>query len=184
MTGRARRIIVMLLPVLGGLLLFSSWVVQQTLLGEANASLQRIEVAEGSYATYQSNNALFNAMREIAQRDEPLPPAVMDSVLRFQAKNYELGLHPMEAVLKNEEVHASLPPAANPDDLATPPDAIIETTQARLGQIQLALRGEKRSIEDDKRERTGLFIALYAVGSIIVLAGTAVSAADPRVIEG
>lgn len=44
-------------------------------------------------------NARFNAMREIAQRDEPLPPAVMVSVLRFQAKNYELGLHPMESGL-------------------------------------------------------------------------------------
>lgn len=177
MARRAPRVVIVLLPVLGGLLLFSSWVVQQTLLNEANASLQRIELAEATYATYESNNALFNAMRELGQADKPLSPAVVDKVFRFQARNYELGLHPMEAAV-DEEVRTSLPPAPDANDLAVPPEIIIGTTQTRLEKIQLSLKAEKRSIERAKDNRTDLFIGLYALGTIVVLVGTAMSAAS------
>ena len=57
-------IIIKIIPLFGSVILFLAWVFQQTLLGNANSELQRIYSAQSVFQTYQSNNALFNAILE------------------------------------------------------------------------------------------------------------------------
>ncbi len=57
-------------PVLGALVLFASWVLQQSLLQRTTTQLQQLSHAEGVYQTYQSHNAVFNAIYELAKEDE------------------------------------------------------------------------------------------------------------------
>ena len=76
--------IIKLIPVLSALILFLSWVFQQTMLEEANSKLQRIYNAISVHQTYQSNNALFNALTETNKND----PEAVEKIRKFQLYNY------------------------------------------------------------------------------------------------
>ena len=102
------RIVVALIPVIGAVILFASWVVQQTLLEGANSRLQQIYVAENSFQTYQSNNALFNAISKLSGGGGD----VQNYIRTVQIYNYQLGLRGMEALLSAPE-RAGIPGAVN-----------------------------------------------------------------------
>ena len=51
-----------LLPVVGAVILFFSWVFQQSVVEGANQRLNDIASAEDMYRIYQSHNAVFNAV--------------------------------------------------------------------------------------------------------------------------
>jgi hypothetical protein len=97
MKQKTKKTLTSSVTVLGSLILFLSWVFQQTLLEEANSTLQQIHTAETVYQTYQANNAMFNAILQTTD-DE----ASIDQIRRFQVYNYELGLREMELLLDNE----------------------------------------------------------------------------------
>jgi hypothetical protein len=88
-----------LISVSGAVLLFASWAFQQTLLDQVNGEMQAISNAQSVYQTYQSNNALFNAVGETLGGDA----RAQQRVRQFQIYSYELGLRPMESLLDPEQ---------------------------------------------------------------------------------
>src|SRR4029453_1071218 len=93
-----------MLPILGSLVLFLSWVFSQSLLGDANSALQKIFTAQSVFQTYQSNNALFNGLIATVRGEDD----AIDRIRRTQVYNYELGLRDLEHLLDEAE-KAELP---------------------------------------------------------------------------
>ncbi len=162
-----RRILIRVTPVLGSIILFLSWAFQQTLLEDANSTLQRIYNAESVYQTYQSNNAIFNAIIVIADSDT----ASIDKIRRSQIYNYELGLKDMVQLL-DDEAKADIPGSPSPFSGTPDVDVMMATTQERLEKIQGELADQKDEIINRKSTFNKIFLLLYAFGSAIVLVGS------------
>jgi hypothetical protein len=167
-----RRVLISSIAVLGSLILFLSWVFQQTLLEDANSTLQDINAAESVYQTYQSNNALFNAILETTSTSEH----VDETVRRYQIYDYELGLRDMEALL-SKEARKDIPNASPSDayDYSRDYDSLQAVTQERLGKIQEALLKKENEIVQRKQALNRTCLLIYAVGSLTVLVGSALS---------
>ena len=161
------QIVVALIPVMGAIVLFASWVVQQTLLERANSRLQQIYAAENSFQTYQSNNALFNAVAKLSGDGHD----AQDYIRTVQIYNYELGLRPMEALLTVSD-RQGIPGAVNAYSGTPSLDEKMAIVQERLTKIQEAVGRQKERIAAAKASLNRLFFALYAFGSIVVLAGS------------
>src|SRR5262245_46543107 len=84
-----------ILPVLGTVGLLGLWLYQQTGMDARASELRRMSAAWAVYQTYQSNNALFNAINEIVKQN----PEDANRVRAMQVYNYELGLYSIEAAL-------------------------------------------------------------------------------------
>jgi peptidoglycan hydrolase CwlO-like protein len=165
------KLIVNVIPVLGSLILFLSWVFQQTLLEDANSTLQKIYNARTVYQTYQSNNAMFNAIIETVENDRE---SVEEKIRKFQIYNYELGLRDMEALL-NDEARADIPEAPHAYSTTQSADVMLNTTQDRLTKIQVRLAAKENEIVSRKSTLNKMFLGLYAVGSTAVLVGSVLS---------
>src|SRR4051794_11640177 len=83
------------LPVLGTVGLLGLWAFQQTGIEERASELRKLATARAVYQTYQSNNALFNAIIESVGKNKK----VADQIRTFQIYNYELGLQGIEESL-------------------------------------------------------------------------------------
>lgn len=165
------RIVIALIPVTGAIILFASWVLQQTRLEHANSTLLRIFSAENTFQTYQSNNALFNAITRLCDNDNSL----QEYVRTVQLYNYELGLRDLEALLPGSE-RAGIPDAVNAYGGEPTPEQKMSIVQERLEKIQAAIASEKKRIEEGKAYLNRLFFGLYALGSVMVLAGSVLNA--------
>ena len=157
-------------PVLGSLVLFMSWVFQQTLLESANGSLREIHDAQTVYKNYQANNAIFNAIMQTADKGE----GAREQIRRFQIYNYELGLRDMELLL-DEPAKAGLPQAPYAYDTTRDADSMLNVTQDRLGKIQERLAEKENEIIGRKSTFNRVFLGLYAAGSATVLLGSVLS---------
>jgi hypothetical protein len=147
---------------LGAITLFGAWVFQQTLVNKADAALQTIDSAEAKFETYQSNNALFNALCAVE-------PSATSEIRRFQTINYAFALGHLEEALSPEE-QAQLPAAARPFDGDWNANKAISQTQARIDAIQPMLKRKKDDITARSLWVNETFLALYAVGSLFILA--------------
>lgn len=165
------QIIIPLIPVVGAVVLFASWVVQQTLLEDANSRLQEIYAAESSFQTYQSNNAVFNAITKLSGDQSD----THDYIRTVQVYNYELGLRPMEALLDPWE-RGAIPGAVNAYSGVPPIDDKLTIVQERLTKIQGAIAAQKERIAARKTSLNRLFFTLYALGSIAILLGSVFNA--------
>lgn len=157
-------------PVLGSLVLFMSWVFQQTLLEDANSTLRRIHDAETVYENYQANNAIFNAIIQTADNGEES----IEQIRRFQIYNYELGLRDMELLL-DETAKTNIPEAPYAYDVTQGADGMLNVTQDRLGKIQERLAEKENEIIGRKSTFNKVFLGLYAAGSATVLLGSVLS---------
>jgi hypothetical protein len=157
--------ILKIVPVFGSVILFLAWALQQTMLEQANGTLERIYHAENVYQTYQSNNALFNAI--IAGADKK---SGAEYIRKVQIYNYELGLREMESVLDNDE-RKNIPSALNPFSGTPDAETMTRITQNRLEKIQGKLMDKKNKIIDRKAGLNMMFLTLYAAGSVIILGG-------------
>jgi len=169
-TGRTdmlTKAIFALIPVIGAVILFAAWVVQQTLLERANSSLQQIYAAENTFQTYQSNNALFNAIARLPDAGA----GTQDYIRTVQIYNYELGLRDMEALLGDSE-RQGIPGSVNAYSGMPPLDQKMEIVQERLTKIQGAVANQKERIAVRKASLNRKFFVLYALGSIVVLVGS------------
>jgi hypothetical protein len=164
-------ILIKIFPIVGSLILFLSWVFQQSLLGDANSALQRIYTAQSVFQTYQSNNALFNAIIEVVKNDSES----VEKIRRSQIYNYELGLKELEALLDEEERN-NIPRPPNPFSGTSDIDTMTQITQARINQIQGKLAAKRDEIANRKSTLNSVFLALYAIGSVTVLTGAALNA--------
>ena len=79
------------------------------MLGDANSELQRIYNAQSVFQTYQSNNALFNAILETVKNST----GSVERIRRVQIYNYELRLRELEALL-DKEARTDIPRGPNP----------------------------------------------------------------------
>jgi hypothetical protein len=92
------------LPVLATVLLLGLWLYQQTQIEQRTSDLQKLASARAEYQTYQSNNAIFNAIIEMAAVEKS------EKIRQFQIYNYELGLRAIENVLPTSDKR-DIPPA-------------------------------------------------------------------------
>lgn len=161
------KIFIDIVPVLGSLVLFLSWVFQQTLLEDANSTLQKIYNARSVYQTYQSNNAVFNAISETIEDDQES----VEQIRRFQIYNYELGLKDMELLL-DDQTRTDVPEAPYAYSTTQSVDVMLNTTQDRLGKIQVKLADREDEIVSRKSTLNKIFLGLYTVGSVTVLVGS------------
>jgi hypothetical protein len=81
--------------VLATVLLLGLWLYQQTEVERRSRDLQKLTSARAVYQTYQSNNAIFNAVNEVAAESKS------ERIRQFQIYNYELGLRAIEDALPN-----------------------------------------------------------------------------------
>jgi hypothetical protein len=165
-----RQVLIKIIPVVGSIILFLAWVFQQTLLGEANNTSQRISNAQSIFQTYQSNNALFNAIVETVKTDS----GPVDKIRRAQIYNYELGLRELEALL-DDEAKATIPSPPNPFSGTSDAEAMMRVTQERINMIQGKLVKMREKIAERKAALNVIFLVLYAIGSLAVLIGSAVA---------
>lgn len=85
---RIRTVLGEILPVLGTVGLLGLWLFQLIGIETRNSDLRKLATARAVYQTYQSNNALFNAITESSEKDKKKTKQIR----RFQIYNYELGL--------------------------------------------------------------------------------------------
>ena len=160
-----------ILTAVGALLLFLAWAAQQFLYEKWKGRLAEISEAHRTYETYQSNNALFNALIEVTPREKH------SKVRELQQRNYRLGLQRLRESLSGEQekqldskieertqhYRGQFPPEVFGSDLAA--------IQAELEIIQIEHNHEKESIAVQKATAQRIFWALYAIGSVAVIIG-------------
>lgn len=162
-----KEVIIKLVPVFGSLVLFFSWVFQQTWLGDANSRVQKLENAQSIFQTYQANNALFNAIGETAKSSGKS----FEEVRRFQIINYEQGLRELEGLLDNEE-KTDIPKPPRTLDGGQNVNEMMSITQERIDKIQSKLMDRRNKIINSKSAINTIFLILYTIGSVTVLIGS------------
>jgi peptidoglycan hydrolase CwlO-like protein len=161
--------LIRIVPILGSLILFLSWVFQQTSLEETNSTLQRIQAAQTVYQTYQANNAVFNAIIETTNDEESI-----EQIRRFQMYNYELGLRDMEMLL-DDKAKKNIPKAPSAYDDTQSVEDMMTVVQERLTTIQEKLATKEEKIVRRQSALNRMFLAVYAVGSATLLVGSVLS---------
>lgn len=167
----AKAVFLKIIPVVGSIILFLAWTFQQTLLGNANSTLQRINSAQSVFQTYQSNNALFNAILETANSNAESISKVRSS----QIYNYDLGLRELEALLTEEE-KADIPKQPNPFSGTPDTDTMMSILQTRINIIQGKLEAKKAAIAKLKSMYNNVFLSLYVIGTLTILIGSVLNA--------
>jgi len=167
----AKTVFLKVLPIVGSIILFLAWVFQQTLLGNANSTLQRINTAQSVFQTYQSNNALFNAILETTKGDSE----TVSKVRSMQIYNYDLGLRELEALLTDEE-KTDLPKQPNPFSGTPDTATMMSILQTRIDMIQGKLETKKEAIAEQKSTYNKIFLILYVIGTLTILIGSMLNA--------
>lgn len=129
------------LPVLGTVGLLGLWLYQQNRIEDRSAELRKLASARGIFQTYQSNNALFNAVNELAGKEKK----TSDQLRVFQIYNYELGLAAIEEVLPASD-KADIPPGTFAFDSSVDVQTKMEQTQKRLEKLQAKLTEREATI--------------------------------------
>jgi len=153
------------LPALATVLLLGLWFYQQTEVERRSRELQKLSSARAVYQTYQSNNAVFNAVNELAGS------AKSKRIRDFQIYNYELGLHAIEDALPQSDKR-DVPTAPNAYDSSASFEAKMEQTQERLEKLQSKLTERESTISDAARRAKTTYLWLYVGLSLVAIAGT------------
>jgi len=152
------------LPVVGTIALLGLWVYQQIGVERRTSELQSLSAALGVFQTYQSNNAMFNAIYEL-NKDK----AFSERIRTLQLFNYQLGLAAIEEVLPDSD-KADIPEAIRAYDSTPDIEAKMERNQERLEKLQdrRDAREEKirRSAEAAKRKYLSLYIGLSLISIV------------------
>jgi hypothetical protein len=162
------KIVAEILPVIGTIGLFSLWLFQQTEIEKRTADLQKISWAKGVYKTYQSNNAIFNALIELAPKQKNKEYKIR----QFQMYNYELGLNAMEDVLTENE-KSDLPEAQNPyiDLHETNLESFMANVQKRLETLQSKIAEKEKAIQEASEKLQRKYFIAYILFSVVSILG-------------
>jgi hypothetical protein len=152
-----------LVSIVGAVALFGAWAFQQTLLSDANGRLQGVSSAEQHFETYQSHNALFNALVAMA------PANAQPDIRRFQVVNYEMALSHLETPLSPQE-QAGLPPAPRPYDGNWNFATAMPQMQKRIEAVQTTLQKRKQEVAESSAAANRIFLVWYGLGSLLILA--------------
>jgi hypothetical protein len=162
------------LPVLGTIGLLGLWTFQQTGIEERASELRRLAAARSVYQTYQSNNAVFNAIIEsVGKKNGP----AVDQIRTFQIYNYELGLQAIEESLP-PRAKTDLPAAGNAYDPFVDVETKMKLTQQRLEWLQRRLSQEESAISAKATGAKKLYLWLYLGLSVMMVIGAVLKAID------
>jgi hypothetical protein len=153
------------LPALATVLLLGLWLYQQTEVEQRSRELQKLASTRAVYQTYQSNNAVFNAVNEVAAA------AKSERIRQFQIYNYELGLRAIEDALPQSDKR-DIPPAPSAYDSSTSFETKMAQTQTRLEKLQSRLAEKESILSDAARRAKATYLRLYVGLSLIAIAGT------------
>jgi hypothetical protein len=166
----------------GSLLLLSSFLSQQFVFEKWNARYAQIRRAAADFTAYQSNNAMFNAIIEIAREDRK------DRIRQLQLMNYQRALHYLwkevsadsKAALASKGVHElgamSMLSAPTADNIKK----WSAEVQAQINFLQGEFQDEQKSIEHNKNMAYLGFSVLYIVGSVLIIIGNLISTQKDR----
>jgi hypothetical protein len=162
-----------ILPVLGTVGLLGLWLYQQTQVERRAAELRKLVAARAVYQNYQANNAVFNAINELAgQRGRS-----GQRVRTFQTYNYELGLAAIERVLPPES-REGIPPAPDAYDASEDVAQKMTRTQERLGLLQDRLGEAERDIAASADAARRTYLWCYVGLSLASLLGAVARVVD------
>ncbi|MFT3702529.1 MAG: hypothetical protein QM802_09175 [Agriterribacter sp.] len=154
-----------ILPVLGTVGLLGLWLYQQKQLEKYTNELHKINSARNVFQTYQSNNALFNAIEAIGQKNKD----ATDKIRTFQIYNYELGLSDMEKLATEAEKKKL--PIGNMGMPETNIETAMDNTQKRLGLLQVWLNEKETKIKSVLEKSETFYFWAYITFSIISISG-------------
>lgn len=160
------------LTVLGPIGVLGLWLYQQTAVEERANELRRLSGAKAVFQTYQSNNALFNAINEVVGKDA----AETARIRSFQIYNYELGLAAIEGVLSPED-KGGIPPrvdAYGDGDVA----AKMQQIQTRLSALQTALERRQAAIGQEAAATRKTYFAMYILLALLSIGGAMLKVID------
>jgi hypothetical protein len=143
-----------LLSVVGAIILFFSWIFQQSIVEKTNRKLANLTAAEDLYIIYQSHNAVFNSIIATEEKNEE----VTRNIRRYQTYNYLLGLRRLA-----EE-------SGTPIQVGY--DIPLETTQSYLETVQKNAQAIRKDAEAQKATFGLIFNCGYGLGSLLVLLGS------------
>jgi hypothetical protein len=155
-----------ILPVVGMVALLGLWFYQQTEVEIRSGELQRLASARAVYQTYQSNNALFNAINEVVEEDNQ----ASNQIRKFQIYNYELGLAAIDETLP-ESYKANIPPRVGAYDSSVKLKKKMEQLQERLEKLQTKLDEREKTIRQAANTAKKTYIWIYAGISLIAILG-------------
>lgn len=148
--------------------LLGLWLYQQTQLERRSGELRKLATARSIFQTYQSNNALFNAINEVLANDKK----ASDQLRVFQVYNYELGLAAIENALADHDKEG-IPQATSAYDPTEDVQSKMDRTQKRLGTLQETLAEQEQSISSaaDAARRRYLWgfigLSLISIGGAV-----------------
>lgn len=161
------------LPVLGTIGLLGLWTFQQTGIEIRTSELQKLAAAHAVYQTYQSHNAIFNAVIATAGNTK----GVADEIRRFQINNYETGLQAIEDSLPSSE-KKDIPAAPPAYDSSMDTDTKINLTQERLEKLQTKLADRQAAISREAASAKRLYLWLYVGLSLMMVTGAILKAME------
>jgi len=173
---RYRLILGELLPVCGTVGLIGLSLFQQIGIEQRDSELRTIAAARSVYQTYESHNAVFNAIGELTTS-----AAAKEKLRIFQIYNYELGLAAIEAALPTD-LKRDIPRARSAYD-GIPIDDKMALTQKRLGLLQDRLATHEQDVRASADRERRMYLVLYLVISALSLAGALLKARDKLAVN-
>jgi len=160
------------LPVVGTTGLLGLWLYQTSNIAKQLAELQRLDVAYSAFQTYQSNNALFNSLINLSEKQDT--DEVVPKIRNLQFTNYEYALREIEKVLPPESLKG-VPPATQYTSLAEITPRMKEI-QIRLQKLQELLFERQKTIKANVDHENKTYIIWYIVLSGVAIIGAALNA--------
>jgi hypothetical protein len=152
------------LPMLGAMTLLFAWLTQQFLYERWNGRLSAIATAESVFYTYQSNNALFNALFELT------PESKQGRLRDLQQANYRDGLAALQKQVPEDKRRSVGARTAELEKRYSSLGALAPI-QAELTSIQEFFQEAKERTAQEKAFWQKTFWGLYVLGSLLVLVG-------------
>jgi hypothetical protein len=133
----------------------------------------KIAAARSVYQTYQSHNAVFNAVGEVATN-----AATKARLRALQTYNYEFGLSAIADALPADQ-KVGIPPAPTGYFDGSPPiEDMMARTQKRLELLQVRLSKYEQSVSASADTDKRMYLALYLVISAVSIAGALLKVVD------
>jgi hypothetical protein len=155
-----------ILPVVGTVALLGLWFYQQTEVESRSGELQRLASARATFQTYQSNNALFNAINEVVEENTQ----ASNQIRVYQIYNYELGLTAIEETLP-VSYKANIPPRTGAYDSSVKLKKKLGQLQERLGKLQDKLAEREKTIRNAANTAKWTYLWIYVGISIVTILG-------------
>ena len=152
--------------------LLGLWLFQQVGIEQRAGELRTIASARTVYQTYQSHNAVFNAVNEVVSNSD-----ASGRLRTFQVYNYELGLAAIEAVLP-DHLRKDIPSSINAYDGTSTFVQKMDRTQKRLELLQGRLDQYERSVRNTANRERAIYLVLYLSISSASILGAVLKVLD------